>query len=222
MSHVIQNDVLKITSEQTRDSDVYHHVYNVADLVIPIPNFIPSYNIGLPAAIASAHRTLGYGAMGGREYSGPMTMMADNQGGGMDNASVLAQMGNNGLLGGGVRGSRPSGFGPGGLGGGVDADFDTLIELITSTIAPTSWDDVGGPGSVVGFDGNLSLVVSQTQEVHQDIVDLLQQLRRLQDLQVTIEVRFITLSDKFFERIGIDFDFDIDDNSGLTQMDRRR
>ena len=216
LSHVIQNDVLKITSEQTRDSDVYHHVYNVADLVIPIPNFIPSYNMGLPAAIASAHRTLGYGAMGGHEYSGPMTMMADNQGGGMDNASVLAQMGNNGLLGGGVRGSRSSGFGPGGLGGGVDADFDTLIELITSTIAPTSWDDVGGPGSVVGFEGNLSLVVSQTQEVHQDIVDLLQQLRRLQDLQVTIEVRFITLSDRFFERIGIDFDFDIDDNSGLT------
>jgi general secretion pathway protein D len=34
----------------------------------------------------------------------------------------------------------------------------------------------------------------------------------LQDLQVTIEVRFITLNDNFFERIGIDFDFDIDDN----------
>ena len=29
----------------------------------------------------------------------------------------------------------------------------------------------------------------------------------MQDLQVTIEVRFITLSDSFFERIGVDFDF---------------
>ena len=56
------------------------------------------------------------------------------------------------------------------------------------------------------------MVVSQTQEVHEQIADLLQQLRRLQDLQVTIEVRFIKLSDNFFERIGVDFDFNIDDN----------
>jgi general secretion pathway protein D len=34
----------------------------------------------------------------------------------------------------------------------------------------------------------------------------------MQDLQVTIEVRFITLNDNFFERIGVDFDFDIDDD----------
>ena len=35
---------------------------------------------------------------------------------------------------------------------------------------------------------------------------------------MTIEVRFITLNDTFFERIGIDFDFDIDDN---TSSDHR-
>jgi len=46
---------------------------------------------------------------------------------------------------------------------------------------------------------------------------LLESLRRLQDLQITIEVRFITLQDDFFERIGIDFDFDIEDSSGLPQ-----
>lgn len=56
------------------------------------------------------------------------------------------------------------------------------------------------------------MVISQTQDVHEQIADLLDQLRRLQDLQVTIEVRFITLNDSFFERIGIDFDFAIDDN----------
>ena len=105
------------------------------------------------------------------------------------------------------------GFGPGGLGGGAQADFDSLIELITTTDrSPQSWDDVGGPGSIAPFETNLSLVVSQTQEVHEEIADLLEQLRRLQDLQVTIEVRFITLNDNFFERIGVDFDFDIDDN----------
>src|SRR6185503_2508619 len=99
--------------------------------------------------------------------------------------------------------SNGSPGGPGGLGGGVVADFDSLIDLITLTISPQSWDDVGGPGSVEGFDTNLSLVVSQTQDVHEQIADLLDQLRRLQDLQVTIEVRFITLADNFFERIGV-------------------
>ncbi len=92
-----------------------------------------------------------------------------------------------------------------------------MIELITATIAPDTWDDVGGEGSIQGFPTNLSLVVSQTQEIHEQIADLLEQLRRLQDLQVTIEVRFITLNDNFFERIGVDFDFDID--SGVDPDD---
>jgi general secretion pathway protein D len=106
----------------------------------------------------------------------------------------------------------PAGQGPGGLGGGAQADFDSLIDLITTTIKPTTWDSVGGPGSISSFETNLSIVVSQTQDVHEEIEDLLQQLRRLQDLQVTIEVRFITLSDNFFERIGVSFDFDINTN----------
>ena len=62
----------------------------------------------------------------------------------------------------------------------------------------------------------MTLVVSQTQEVHEQIADLLEQFRRLQDLQVTIEVRFITLDDNFFEQIGVDFNFDIPVNSPLA------
>ena len=215
LSYVIQNDVLKITSEQTRDSDVYPRVYNVADLVIPIPNFIPSYNIGLPGAIRAAHENIGYGGNPGPVGTAPLTL-AENESNAPVNASVLAQMGASGMTSGGTRAPMPTGYGPGGMGGAAAADFDTLIELITSTIAPQTWDEVGGPGSVEGFPTNLSLVVSQTQEVHEQIADLLEQLRRLQDLQVTIEVRFITLSDNFFERIGIDFDFRIDDNTNLT------
>src|SRR6185295_14732333 len=96
-------------------------------------------------------------------------------------------------------------------GGGVQPDFDTLVDLITTTVKPQTWDEVGGPGSVSRFPNNLSLVISQTQEVHEEIVYLLDQLRRNQDLQVTIEVRFITLNDNFFERIGVDFQFNLVD-----------
>ena len=57
--------------------------------------------------------------------------------------------------------------------GGSQADFDTLIELITSTVRPQTWSEMGGPGTITGFDTNLSLVISQTQEVHEEIADLL-------------------------------------------------
>jgi general secretion pathway protein D len=132
---------------------------------------------------------------------------------GMMDSKLLAQI--NQLMPGNSGGSMASGvnqplnFGPGGMGGGAQADFDSLIELITTTVKPQTWDEVGGPGSISEFQNNLSLVISQTEDVHEEIVDLLEQLRRNQDLQVTIEVRFITLSDSFFERIGVDFDFNI-------------
>jgi len=67
--------------------------------------------------------------------------------------------------------------------GRLDKDFDTLIDIITSTIAPTTWCDVGGPGSVEGFSGpcHTVLVVSQTDEVHADIAKLLARLRQFVD-----------------------------------------
>jgi general secretion pathway protein D len=222
LSYVIQDEVIRVTSEELRDQQVSHKTYYVADLVIPIPNFVPSYNIGLPGAIAAAHNALGYGGQIPTSGSMPLTM-ASHRGAGATNpltgnSRSLANVGSNSLMGtSSSRSPRPNGFGPNGAGGGPQADFDSLIELITTTIAPTTWDEVGGPGSVSGFETNLSLVVSQTQEVHEQIADLLEQLRRLQDLQVTIEVRFITVSDGFAENIGIDFDFQIDDNSSVSQ-----
>ena len=43
----------------------------------------------------------------------------------------------------------------GARGGRVEADFDDLIDLITSTIAPDTWDVVGGPGVVHEFEGGV-------------------------------------------------------------------
>ncbi|MCR4415076.1 MAG: DUF1598 domain-containing protein [Thermoguttaceae bacterium] len=39
----------------------------------------------------------------------------------------------------------------GGFGGAAMADFESLIELIVTTIQPTTWDEVGGPGSIAEF-----------------------------------------------------------------------
>lgn len=223
LSYVIKDEVLKITSEQARSGEVYTVTYPVADLVIPIPNFTPNPRMGLAGAYHDALGAVGYGGMpawaGGA--AAPLAVVATRDGTpntAMISPAILAQMqqatgGAAGATPGGPTTGLPLAFGPGGLGGGVQADFDSLIKLITSTVKPQSWSDVGGPGSIEPFPVNLSIVVSQTQEVHEEIVDLLEQLRRLQDLQVTIEVRFITLIDNFFERIGVDFDFDINDNN---------
>ena len=40
---------------------------------------------------------------------------------------------------------------PQGAAGGNQADFNTLMNLITTTIKPDTWDDVGGPGTVAPF-----------------------------------------------------------------------
>jgi type II secretory pathway component GspD/PulD (secretin) len=81
---------------------------------------------------------------------------------------------------------------PGGLGGAADLEGQAL---------PV--------GSIYPYFLGLSLIVRHTNEVHDEIADLLKQLRRMQDIQVTIEARFITLSDVFAESIGVDFDFNV-------------
>jgi general secretion pathway protein D len=225
LGYVVKDEVLKITSEQRRGGEVITTAYPVADLVIPIPNFVPTSRLGLAGELQNAHARLGYGGgYGSQPFANAPPAMAlagaeTVPSGAVIDPALLAQINAQGT--GGGRGAPISVGGPGGLGGGTQADFEAIIELVTSTVAPQTWDSVGGSGNIKEFENNLTLVISQTQEVHEQIVDLLEQLRRLQDLQVTIEVRFITLADDFFERIGIDFDFDLDDNVGVDAFNRR-
>jgi hypothetical protein len=55
-------------------------------------------------------------------------------------------------------------------------DFDSLIELIVTTVAPESWSDVGGP-ALVGEEVDGWLLISQTGDVHEQIEQLLTQIR---------------------------------------------
>jgi hypothetical protein len=61
--------------------------------------------------------------------------------------------------------------------------FEELIETIKSIIEPTTWDEVGGPGSIESFANSQALVVSQTGDVQEKIVDLLAALRKTRDEQ---------------------------------------
>ncbi|HEY5315816.1 MAG TPA: hypothetical protein VIK18_25025 [Pirellulales bacterium] len=66
---------------------------------------------------------------------------------------------------------------------GAYADFDSLIEVVTSNIAPTTWSEVGGAGGIKPFFNSQSIVVSQTRDVHREIEMLLAGLRSARDVQ---------------------------------------
>ena len=209
LDYVIKDEVLKVTSPRLVKGEVYSISYPVADLVIPIPNF-SSDGLGITGALRDGYSRLTPRNGASVQYGPPpagINGVSRASGDATVDAASLAQFqaGGNGV----ATGSTPSiPFGPP-TGGGSQADFQSLIDLIQNTVSPQSWNTVGGQGAIQPFATNLSIVVSQTQEVHEEIADLLEQLRRLQDLQVTIEVRFIRLNDTFFERIGVDFDFNI-------------
>ena len=214
LDYTIKDEVLKVTSPKLARGQVYSVSYQVADLVVPIPNF-SSEGLGITGALRD-----GYARIASRNTlsveTGPAPAGINGASKPSSNAAVdpasLAQFQGGMNNGPPATGSNPSiPFGPPTV-GGSQADFQSLIDLIQNTVAPQSWNTVGGSGAIQPFQTNLSIVVSQTQEVHEEIADLLEQLRRLQDLQVTIEVRFISLNDTFFERIGVDFDFNIQTN----------
>ena len=212
LTYVIKNEVLKITSKENGRGQLYTKTYPVADLVIPIPNFVPTDNLGLSGAYKQA-LALNNGMAGngiGSSIMAPATAVASRANGNVNN-NILAQSMGGDLTAGSPMTPASGNAGP--FGSGSGADFDSLIELITKTVDPESWKDSGqGEGTIEKFETNLSLVIRQTQEIHEQIAELLEQLRRLQDLQVTIEVRFISLSDSFYERVGVDFDVNIKSN----------
>ena len=196
LSYTIEDEVLKITSRLRQQGDLKPVVYPVADLIVPVSvespmsQFQPGTGFGQPfktsqpSSAAAPNMGIGFG-----QVQDPLNAAFPTVGGGT-----------------GVDGQDESRLN--------NYDFQSLMGLITQTIEPESWDEFGGQATIAEHGSTLSLVIRQTQRVHQEIADLLTQLRRLQDLQVTIEVRFITVSDRFFERIGIDFDFNVQDSVG--------
>jgi hypothetical protein len=102
-----------------------------------------------------------------------------------------------GGMGGGMGGTGGMGGGPAhGSGGGPvtstasQRDFDSLIDLIKTSVKPTTWDDVGGPGSIAPLEGPAGMLVfHQTQEIHQRTEKLLEQIREARSKVPLVTVR---------------------------------
>ena len=221
LTYVVKNEVVKIQSRRFMQQEMYSKTYSVRDLVIPIANFISDNNTGMGGALQAAYQAQdSYVAVNMQEQDA--LALRNSKMASIDpNTNVLAQFA--GMSpGAAANNSLSSMFGAdpvaangtlGALGGGSMANFSELMQLIETTISPDGWQSQGGTATMSPFRQNLSLIVNAPQETHEQIADLLKSLRALQNLQVTIEVRFIKLSDSFFEKMGVNFQVSLDDNT---------
>ena len=83
---------------------------------------------------------------------------------------------------------------------GKDQRLQRLVELITATIAPDSWSEVGGQGTIQVFPGGSSLVVRQTEDAHRQIQVLLQSLSRLLITQTQSTRKTVSSTDEPFQK----------------------
>lgn len=127
-----------------------------------------------------------------------------------------AQGGGGGQQGGGIfdgGGQQPQGQGDT---DGAD-NLARLVNLIQTTIDPESWREAGGNTGAIN-DLNNQIIVTQTATAHNQLRDLLKQLRQARALQIAVEARYITVSRNYLEQIGVDLDVVL--NNGNAGYDR--
>jgi len=217
----VENEVIKVTTPQSQKTNKKLETYYIGDLVMPLdtPRDPMSMEWMSPSRSFGA---MGNGSMNVQSVSTsqPTMAMAQNFGGGLP--GVGNPLSNNGYQNGPQRGEPLfSKMANQQLGGVTLNDFQPLLDLIRSTIDSENWGggEGGGTSSISPYTQNLSIVVSAPQETQDKVQNLLKKLRELNDVQIVVEVRFVTLQDDFFEQVGIDFDFSFDDNTGGAATD---
>ena len=246
LTYTVRDESLVITTPRRSRSEMTYKAYYVADLVMARPDnrrHRPKtgrdrYRDAMQTAMG---RHSGFGVNGMQAPVVPVAMQNSPM---LDPSvsrvpsSIMPQ-----IMGGGAY--RPAGnYGMGannnyGSAGG-QADFGELISLIMETVAPDTWREgsttggrssggstlggtisedaeAEGEGTIRPFYNTLTLIIRQTEDNHQQIQELLTQLRKMNDIQISVEVRFITIKDDFFESMGIDFDLNVR-NSNRTKF----
>jgi type II secretory pathway component GspD/PulD (secretin) len=115
-----------------------------------------------------------------------------------------------GMMGGGMGGGMMGGGMMGGAQSGI-FQAQSLVQLIQESIEPEGWFDLSdtGEGTITPYPTQQpkKLAVYNTHEVHREVEKLLMALRKALGHQVSIEARFLVVSENFLEDIGLDVDF---------------
>ncbi len=196
LGYVIDEGIINISTKEDLSRNTITRVYNVQDLIISVPTF--------------RGRNIDIGQIG----------QQGGQQGGLGGGSFIEGGGAGG--GGGQQGGGQGIFNDG---GNDDDDNDQdegdplqpIIDLIQQTIDPESWREAGGiTGSISTL--NQQLVVTQTTSNHDQLLDLLRQLRQARALQIAVEARYITITRNWLEQIGVDLDVVLNNgNAGFDQ-----
>lgn len=201
LTYIIEDEVLKITTEDRTKGRLVRITYPIADLVVPVEDHPLPDVYDVTKVLQRADRLVDM-SMWAQVGGG----MGFGMGGGMPVGTHSGGLGNQ-------FGSQSEQ--PGGSGGSPpkprtkEAIAQLLKDLIQNTIAKNTWEEMGGTGNIQFFPMGLALVITQPQEVQEEVQLLLQTLRKLQDLQVSVELRAVLVSETFFERIGVDFNMNI-------------
>ncbi|MCI0378290.1 MAG: hypothetical protein L0215_11840 [Gemmataceae bacterium] len=203
LTYVIQNEVLLITTPDRGKGRLRTVTYPVADLVVPVTNnatpSVYSMHDALARHIASSS---GVVAQPVSPHTGPFSLP--------HGTAVSSQSSGNA----GAFASNPMTQSPLMQASRQNQTLEGLLmELIQNTVDHNSWANVGGQGTIQYFPLGMALVINQTQEVQEEVAALLAALRRLQELEVAIEMKLVSVSEAFFERVGMDFDLNIRTNN---------
>jgi type II secretory pathway component GspD/PulD (secretin) len=209
LTYVTRNESLMITTADKATGDMKQIVYPVGDLIIPVPNNpVPdvfNFQKVLEKHMASQYAMLNYvGAspIMNQQMGLPPGPAVSDYKSGIGSAFSTASQSQGSASSPGLPGmTRP--HSPG------DTMEQLLMELIQGTCQPHSWKSMGGPGTVQYYPLGMALVINQNQEVQGEVEELLRALRRLQDMEIAIEMRVVLVAESFYERIGVDFDVNL-------------
>ncbi len=177
LTYVIRDGVILVTTEEALEFAEEVRVYNCRDLLGT--GTAPQDLADVGAAVEPADNTDASAPapadQSTRDSNAPQeggTAKATDQGKVPPiSVDVLAQFGGGGGMSGGL-GSTPQPA-------PVATPNMQLINLITTAVAPDSWEAVGGPGTISDFDG--LIVVRQNPRVHRQVAEVLSMLRKASD-----------------------------------------
>jgi Flp pilus assembly secretin CpaC/tetratricopeptide (TPR) repeat protein len=189
IGYTVQPNFILITTRKRIERSLPLSTYPILDLIAPVQDYVaPTFGMG-------------GGTLGGIPGAGTGIGGVGGVGGGTTGGLT-------GIFGGGAGGA--------GAGGGAGAAptpeqaYTQLIAIIKQHVNPASdpgvaeWSDSGGPATINFYAG--SLLISQTPRGHQRVTELLEQLRRERAIMVSVEARFLTVSDQFLNEISLDVD----------------
>ena len=189
LRYVIDGGVLLISTKADLAREPIRRVYDVRDLIVPVPDFV-----GPRIELAQASQ-------------------AASQAGGVGGASG----GGAGIFDTGTTGTNATGKEKELTKEELMKNFQDLIRKSIdpeSWADPTAGPTPGTPGFIQILNGQL--VVTQTAQNHQAISELIEKLREAKTIQILIESRFITVDSSFLNSVGVDVDFYFNLGSNLA------